>query len=105
MAFDGTCGDEQGLGDLPVREAVSGEFGDTPFTGCQGVRAGQHGAAGPGAGGTKLGFGPGGQGRGAEGNVATIRVAGLAWAQVQDAFAGDQSEKRRSVGTVAAAHP
>ena len=49
VGFDGGQGDEQVLGDLPVRQAVCGEAGHPPFGTGERVRAGEGGTPGPGA--------------------------------------------------------
>jgi hypothetical protein len=50
VSFHGGLGDEQLLGDLPVRPPLRGQPGDLALRPRQRIRASQRGAAGPGAG-------------------------------------------------------
>src|SRR5215469_6018356 len=54
VGLDGRLGDEQVLGDLPVRQAVGGERGDPPLGAGERFRAGQRGAPRPGTGRNQL---------------------------------------------------
>jgi hypothetical protein len=42
VTLDRTCGNEEGLGDLAVREALAGELGDAALTGGQRVEPGEN---------------------------------------------------------------
>jgi hypothetical protein len=52
------------LGDLTVRRAFGGKFGDAPLAGCERLDAAQGDPSWPSAGGAKLGLGAGDERRG-----------------------------------------
>ena len=56
MTLNRACGDEQGLGDLAVDEALAGELGDSALAGCQRVEARENDSPGARTGGAELGL-------------------------------------------------
>src|SRR5439155_10272431 len=57
VTLNRACGDEEGLGDLAVGEALTGQLRDTAFAGCERVDPGEHDPARAPAGGAKPGAG------------------------------------------------
>ena len=65
MTLDRACGDEEGLGNLAVAEALAGELGDPALAGCQRVEPSENDPARARTGGAEFGLGIFGEGSGA----------------------------------------